>query len=133
MIETGQTKVSSSVTSVTESIKTMKDSVEKQIENFETGMNLIAANIEKSGIEGKAVLEVIGSYIKDNSESFKDFDANSKKTLETLVENIAKSSIANADGLTTIAESIKGSNGELNFILKNLTENVKISGKGGIE
>merc|ERR1719317_1685445 len=53
--------------------------------------------------------------------------------LETLVENIAKSSQANADGLTTIAENIKGSNGELNFILKNLTENVKISGKGGIE
>jgi hypothetical protein len=94
------------------------------------------------------MLKLIRDYLKENADNIKNLDTASQQSLQVLAENIAmaaKDSFTslgvigtkigeaatniggNGESLDKIADKIEGNNGELNFILKNMTKDVSDS------
>ena len=91
------------------------------------------------------MLKLLSDYLKINAENIKELDTASKQSLTTLAQNIASAAqasvssldvigskigevsiniAANGEGLEKIADKMEGNNGELNFILKNMTSDI---------
>ena len=144
-IEGGHTKVSEAITETDKTLTKIGETLNEQKESVEDGLNQLATKLFNSGTERNEMLKLLSDYLKINAENIKELDTASKQSLTTLAQNIASAAqasvsslevigskigevsiniAANGEGLEKIADKMEGNNGELNFILKNMTSDI---------
>ena len=144
-IEGGHTKVSVAITETDKTLNKIGETLHEQKESVEDGLNQLATKLFNSGTERNKMLQLLIDYLKINAENIKNLDTASQQSLTTLAQNIASAAqasvssletigskigeasmniAANGEGLENIADNIEGNNGELNFIIKNMTSDI---------
>ena len=144
-IEGGHTRVSEAITETDKTLTKIGETLNEQKESVEDGLNQLATKLFNSGTERNEMLKLLSDYLKINAENIKELDTASKQSLTTLAQNIASAAqasvsslevigskigevsiniAANGEGLEKIADKMEGNNGELNFILKNMTSDI---------
>ena len=144
-IKAGHGMVASSIQAADATLADMEDIFKTQSDEMKAGLNLLASEIDKTGRDSTAKLGLISEFFEKNVDSIKSFDISSQDnmvTLTKLIEKAAENSAShlgaiatnvgtaathlgvNGESLDAIAAKIEGNNGDLNFILKNMTTDV---------
>ena len=152
-IKAGQGMVASSIQGTDSTLTDMEEIFKTQRDEIKASLSLLVSAIDETGRDSTAKLELISEFLEKNVDSIKSFDLSSQASMTTLAEMIEKAaeksaghldSIAtnletaatnlgdNGESLDAIVNKIEGNNGDLNFILKNMTTDVSASILNGL-
>ena len=152
-IKAGHGMVASSIQGTDSTLTDMEEIFKTQRDEIKAGLSLLASEIDETGRESTATIGLVSEFLEKNVDSIKSFDLSSQASMTTLAEMIEKAgeksaghldSIAtnvetaatnlgdNGESLDAIVNKIEGNNGDLNFILKNMTRDVSTSILNGL-
>ena len=156
-IKAGHGLVASSIQETGTTLNDMEEIFKTQSGEMKTGLNQLISEIDETGRDSTAELSVLSQFLKKNVESIKSFDVSSQENLALLTAMIEQAGDKSAGELNAIAtnvgtaasnlgdngasleaivDKIEGNNGDLNFILKNLTTDVSgsiLNGLGNLQ
>ena len=137
-IKAGHGIVASSIQETDSTLTDMEEIFKTQRVEIKAGLSLLASEIDETGRDSTEKLGLVAEFLEKNVDSIKNFDLSSQDsmtTLATMLEKAAENSAGHLDSIATnlgdngesldaIAAKIEGNNGDLNFILKNMTTDV---------
>ena len=147
-IKAGHGMVASSIQETDSTLTDMEEIFQTQSDEIKAGLSLLASEIDETGRDSAAKLGLVAEFLEQNVDGIKNFDLSSQdslKTLATMLEKAAETSAGhlgsiatnlgtaatnlgdNGESLDAIVNKIDGNNGDLNFILKNMTKDVSDS------
>ena len=140
-IKAGHGLVASSIQETDSTLTDMEEILKTQRDEIKSGLSLLASEIDETGRDSKEKLGLVAEFLEKNVDSIKNFDLSSKDsmtTLATMLEKASENSAGHLDSIATnlgdngesldaIVNKIEGNNGDLNFILKNMTTKVSDS------
>ena len=152
-IKAGHGMVASSIQETDSTLTDMEEIFKTQRDEIKAGLSLLVSEIDETGRDSTEKLGLVAEFLEKNVDSIKSFDLSSQDSISTLAQMIEKAgensaghldSIAtnlgtaatnladNGESLDAIVNKIEGNNGDLNFILKNMTTDVSASIMNGL-
>ena len=141
-IKAGHGVVASSIQETGSTLTDMEEIFKTQSDEIKAGLSSLVSKIDETGRDSTAKLGLLGEFLEKNQENIATLgniveaaSTDSLGQLGTIATNLGTAAAnlgSNGNSLDAIANKIEGNNGDLNFILKNMTTDVSASILNGL-